>query len=84
MEYTDARFMQQSVGPFYGSAHVKFYCCRYYLNMYSLIYVQYRKQIRDMPTTKYKIEFSKVLQSLYLTKSKNKSDIFMYTFSRNL
>ena len=84
MEYTDARFMEQSVRPIYGSAHVKFYCCRYYLTMYSLIYVQYRKQTLDMPTTKCKIEFSKVLQSLYSAKSKNKSDIFIYTFSRNL
>ena len=84
MEYTDARFMEQSVRPIYGSAHAKFYCCRYYLTMYSLIYVQYRKQTLDMPTTKCKIEFSKVLQSLYSAKSKNKSDIFIYTFSRNL
>ena len=36
-----------------------------------------------MPTTKYKIEFSKVLQSLCTTKSTNKSDTFTYTFSRN-
>ena len=35
-----------------------------------------------MPTTKCKIEFSKVLQSL-CAKSKNKSDTFTYTFSRN-
>ena len=32
-----------------------------------------------MPTTKCKIEFSKVLQSLCV-KSKNKSDTFIYTF----
>ena len=37
---------------------------------------------RDMLTTKCKIEFSKVLQSL-CAKSKNKSDTFTYTFSRN-
>ena len=37
-----------------------------------------------MPTTKCKIGFSKVLQSLCTAKSKNKSDIFIYTFSRNL
>ena len=36
-----------------------------------------------MPTTKCKIEFSKVLQSLYTAKSKNKPDTFTYTFSRN-
>ena len=35
-----------------------------------------------MPTTKCKVKFSKVLQSLY-AKSKNKSDTFTYTFSRN-
>ena len=35
-----------------------------------------------MPTAKCKIEFSKVLQSL-CAKSKNKSDTFTYTFSRN-
>ena len=35
-----------------------------------------------MPTTKCKTEFSKVLQSL-CAKSKNKSDTFTYTFSRN-
>ena len=34
-----------------------------------------------MPTTKCKIEFSKVLQSLCMAKSKNKSDTFTYTFS---
>ena len=39
---------------------------------------------RDMPTAKYKIEFSKVLQSLCMAESKNKYDIFIYTFSRNL
>ena len=38
---------------------------------------------RDMLTTKCKIEFSKVLQSLCTLKSKNKSDTFTYTFSRN-
>ena len=37
-----------------------------------------------MPTTKSKIEFSKVFQSLCTAKSKNKSDTFTYTFSRNL
>ena len=37
----------------------------------------------DMPTTKCKIEFSKVLLSLCTGKSKNKSDTFTYTFSRN-
>ena len=36
-----------------------------------------------MPTTKCKIEFSKVLQSFWTAKSKNKSDAFTYTFSRN-
>ena len=36
-----------------------------------------------MPTTKCKIEFSKVLLSLCTGKSKNKSDTFTYTFSRN-
>ena len=36
-----------------------------------------------MPTTKCKIEFSKVLQSLCTAKSKNKSDTFTYTFSKN-
>ena len=35
-----------------------------------------------MPTTKGKIEFSKVLQSS-CAKSKNKSDTFTYTFSTN-
>ena len=35
-----------------------------------------------MPTTKCKVKFSKVLQSL-CAKSKNKSDTFTYTFSRN-
>ena len=33
-----------------------------------------------MPTAKCKIEFSKVLQNLSTAKSKNKSDIFIYTF----
>ena len=37
-----------------------------------------------MPTTECKIEFSKVLQSLCKAKSKNKSDIVIYTFSKNL
>ena len=37
-----------------------------------------------MPTTKCKIEFFKLLQSLCRAKSKNKSDTFIYTFSRNL
>ena len=36
-----------------------------------------------MLTTKCKIEFSKVLQSLCTAKSKNKSDTFTYAFSRN-
>ena len=38
---------------------------------------------RDMPTTKCKIEFSKVLQSLCMAKSINKFHKFTYTFSRN-
>ena len=38
---------------------------------------------RDMLTTKCKIEFSKVLQSLCTAKSRSKSDTFTYTFSRN-
>ena len=42
------------------------------------------KQNRDMPTSKCEIEFSKVLQSLCTAKSKNKSDTFIHTFSRNL
>ena len=41
------------------------------------------KKIRDMLSTKCKKEFFKVLQSLCTTKSKNKSDTFEYTFSRN-
>ena len=41
-----------------------------YLNIYLHIYVQYRKQNRDMPTTECKIEFSKVLQSLCTAKNK--------------
>ena len=49
------------------------------LNIYSHIYVQYRKQTGDMPTTKNKIAFSKVLQNLCTAKSKSKSDIFIYT-----
>ena len=77
MEYSDARFMQQSVGPIYGSAHAKLYCCRYYLNIYSHIYVQCIKQTRDMPTTKCKIEFFKVLQSLCSAKSKTNL-IYLY------
>ena len=36
-----------------------------------------------MPTTKCKIQFSKVLQSLCTAKSKNESNTFTYTFSRN-
>ena len=36
-----------------------------------------------MPTTKWKIEFSKVLQSLCTAKSKSKSDTFTYIFSKN-
>ena len=36
-----------------------------------------------MPPTKCKIEFPKVLQSLCTAKSKNKSEKFTYTFSRN-
>ena len=38
--------------------------------------------MRPMSTTKRKIEFSKVLQSL-CAKPKNKCDTFTYTFSRN-
>ena len=38
---------------------------------------------RDMSTAKCKIEFSKVLQGLCTVKSKNKSDTFTSTFSRN-
>ena len=41
-----------------------------YLSIYLHIYVQYRKQNRDMPTTKCKIKFSKVLQSLCTAKNK--------------
>ena len=41
-----------------------------YLNIYSHIYVQYRKQNRDMTTTKCNVEFSKVLQSLCTAKIK--------------
>ena len=37
-----------------------------------------------MPTTKCKIKFSAVLQSLCTAKLKNKSDTFIYTFSRIL
>ena len=36
-----------------------------------------------MPTTKCEIEFSEVLQSSCMAKSKNKSDALTYTFSRN-
>ena len=36
-----------------------------------------------MPTTKCKIKFSKVLQSLCTPKLKKKSDTFTYIFSRN-
>ena len=36
-----------------------------------------------MPSTKCKIKFSKVLQSLCMAKSKNKSDASIYTFSGN-
>ena len=43
-----------------------------YLNIYSHIYVEYRIQNRNMPTTKSKIPFSKVLQSLRMTKNKKK------------
>ena len=35
-----------------------------------------------MSTTKCKIEFLKLLQTLCTAKSKNKSDTFTYTFSR--
>ena len=42
------------------------------------------KQTRDVPATKCKIEFSKVLQSLYTAKSKIKSHIFIHTFSKSL
>ena len=41
-----------------------------YMNIYSHIYVQYRKQNRDMTTTKCNAEFSKVLQSLCTAKIK--------------
>ena len=34
----------------------------------------------DMPTTKCKIKFVKVQQSFCMTKSKNKSDAFVYTY----
>ena len=46
-----------------------------YLNIYSHIYVEYRIQNRNMPTTKSKIQFSKVLQSLRMTKNKNKKNL---------
>ena len=42
-----------------------------YLNKYSHIYVYYKKENRDMSTTKCKIESSKVLQSSCTGKNKN-------------
>ena len=40
------------------------------LNIYSHIYEEYRKQNHDIPTTKRKIKFYKVLQSLSTAKYK--------------
>ena len=37
IEYTDARFMQQSIRPVEGSIQVNLYCWRYYLNTHSFI-----------------------------------------------
>ena len=51
-------------------------------NIYSDIYVKYRKRNCDMPTTKCKLKFSKILQGICIAKSKNKFDTFIYTFSR--
>ena len=42
------------------------------LNIYSDIYVQYKKKTGDMPTTKFKTEFFEVLQSLCTARSKSK------------
>ena len=47
-------------------------------------YLYIIQQIWDIPTTKCKIEFSAVLQSLCTAKTKSKSDTFIYTFSRKL
>ena len=56
-----------------------------YMNISLHIYVYYRKQNSDMSTTKCKIEFFTVLQSLCTAKkTKCKSGIFIYTFSRNI
>ena len=44
------------------------------LNIYSDIYVQYKKKTGDMSTTKFKTEFSEVLQSLCTARSKSKFD----------
>ena len=49
-----------------------------YLNICSHIYVQCRKQNRDKPTTKCKIKFSKVLQSLYRTKSNTSDTLYIH------
>ena len=71
MEYTHVPFIQEGSRLIEGLTHVRLYCCKQQLFEHIFTYLCItRKQNRDMPTTKRKIKFSKILQILCTAKIK--------------